>query len=156
MRTGSSIHTPFIGVRNNERRSSGLGANHEILGCLHPGLALAAGTFSGSDMPTREEMSRKIRADLDARGLAPDDAHFAFVLQALEDMNQGVADLDDELADMAARLAWLANAPTWVNRREPGEFDAFVVARLSECETARAALRTRWERHRVEAAQPPP
>jgi hypothetical protein len=38
-------------------------------------------------MPTREEVSRKIRADLAARGLAPDDAHFAFVLQALEDMN---------------------------------------------------------------------
>ena len=120
------------------------------------GLAFGAGVFCRGDMPTREETSRKIRADLAARGLAPDDAHFAFVLQALEDMNQGVADLDDELADMAARLVWLANAPTWVNRREPREFDAFVAARLIECETAMAALRTRWERHRVEAAQPPP
>ena len=48
-------------------------------------------------MPTREETSRKIGDDLAARGLAPDDAHFAFVLQAMEDMNQGTADLDDEL-----------------------------------------------------------
>lgn len=48
-------------------------------------------------MPTREETSRKICDDLAARGLARDDAHFAFVLQAMEDMNQGTADLDDEL-----------------------------------------------------------
>lgn len=107
-------------------------------------------------MPTREEISRKIRADLAARGLAPDDKHFAFVMQALEDMNQGIADLDDELADLAAKLAWLARAPTWINRREPEEFDAFVVARLSECESAVAAIRTRWERHRAEAAKRPP
>jgi hypothetical protein len=71
-------------------------------------------------------------------------------------MNEGTADLDDELADLAARLAWLANAPTWINRREPLEFDAFVAARLSECEAAVAALRARWEHHRAEAAQRPP
>ena len=100
-------------------------------------------------------MSRKIRADLAACGFAPDDARFAFVLRALEDMNQGVADLDDELADLATRLTWLAKAPTWVNRREPDEFDAFVAARLGECETALTALRARWEHYRAEAAQRP-
>lgn len=104
-------------------------------------------------MPTREETSRKIQAELAARGLATDDAHYAFVLQTLEDMNEGVADLDDELADLAKKLAWLAGAPTWVNVREPAEFDAFVVARLSECEVAVAAIRARWARHRAEGAQ---
>ena len=27
-------------------------------------------------------------------------------------MNEGIADVDDELAEVAARLAWLARAPT--------------------------------------------
>ncbi|MDP3071119.1 MAG: hypothetical protein Q8N18_12585 [Opitutaceae bacterium] len=107
-------------------------------------------------MPTREEISRKIRDDLAARGLAPDDAHFAFVLQAMEDMNQGTADLDDELADLASRLAWLANAPTWLNRRDLAEFDPFVVARLSDCEAALSAIRARWEQHRTEAPKSAP
>lgn len=101
-------------------------------------------------MPTREEMSRKIRQDLAARGVTPVDPSYDFVLGALEDMNNGVADLDDELADLAARLTWLARAPTWINQRPLDEFDAFVNARLAECEAGLAAMRARWERHGTE------
>lgn len=107
-------------------------------------------------MPTREETSRKIRADLAARGHAPDDAHFAFVLQAMEDMNQGTADLDDELADLAVRLQWLAAAPTWLNRRVPEEFDLFVIERLKDCEAALSTIRARWHQHRAEAPKRAP
>jgi hypothetical protein len=103
-------------------------------------------------MATREETSRKIRADLAARGLDPDDPHYAFALQALEDMNEGTADLDDELDDLSQRLAWLADSPTWLNRREPAEFDGFVAARLDECERSLAAIRARWDGHRADAA----
>ena len=107
-------------------------------------------------MPTREEISRKIRANLAARGLAPGDVHFAFVLQAMEDMNHGTADLDDELADLAARLHWLAAAPTWLNRRVPDEFEPFVIARLNDCEAALSAIRARWQQHRAEAPKRAP
>ena len=61
---------------------------------------------------------------------------YEFVLDSLEVMNAGVADLDDELADVAAPLAWLTQAPTWINRRNPDEFDAFVDSKLMECERA--------------------
>ena len=107
-------------------------------------------------MPTREETSRKIRADLAARGLASGDMHLAFVLQAMEDMNQGTADLDDELADLAERLQWLAAAPTWLNRRVPDEFDPFVIARFNDCEAALSAIRARWQQHRPEAPKRAP
>ncbi len=107
-------------------------------------------------MPTREETSRKIRADLAARGVVPGDAHLAFVLQAMEDMNHGTADLDDELADLAARLQWLAAAPTWLNRRVPDEFDPFVIARLNDCEAALSAIRARRREHRAEAPKRAP
>lgn len=70
-------------------------------------------------------------------------------------MCSGVADLDDELADKAVRLTWLAQAPTWVNRRVPHEFDAFVDSQIAECETAIAAVRARWEAHRNEPRHTP-
>lgn len=101
-------------------------------------------------MATREEISRKIRRDLEDRGLTPDDPTYEFALQSMETMNEGVADLDDELGDIAERLAWLAQAPTWVNRREPNQFVAFVDARLSECEATLAVVRARWEKHCAE------
>ena len=103
-------------------------------------------------MPTREQVSRKIRQDLTDRGVLPGDPLYTFVLLALEDMNSGVADLDDEVADIAGRLAWLAQAPTWINRRELDQFDAFVDAKLAECEATLAAVRERWEKHEAEKA----
>lgn len=103
-------------------------------------------------MPTREEVRIQMLHEFTARGLHPSDPSYAFALQALGDMNEGMADLDDELADIAARLRWLAQAPTWLNQRKPEEFDAFVVAKLAECETVLAQIRQRWEQHRCEAA----
>ena len=75
---------------------------------------------------------------------------YEFVLDSLELMNAGIADIDDELADVASRLAWLAQAPTWVNRRSPDEFDAFVDSKLMQCERTLTAVRNRWETHRKE------
>ncbi len=99
-------------------------------------------------MPTREEVSGQIRRDLAARGVTPSDPLYEFVLESMEVMNRGMADLDDELADLATRLDWLANAPTWINQREISEFDRFVEAKLDECETGLAAIRHRWKKHR--------
>ncbi len=107
-------------------------------------------------MATREEMSRRIRQDLAARGVTPADPCYEFALPALEDMNRGVADLDDELAVIAAHLSWLAQAPTWVNRRTLDELDAFVNAQIAACEEGLAAVRARWERHRTEEVPPRP
>lgn len=101
-------------------------------------------------MPTREEMSRKIRQDLAARGVTPADLSYEFVLLALEDMNNGVADLDDELDAIARQLAWLAQAPTWINRRELDQFEAFVNSKLAECDATLAAVRARWGKHQAE------
>ncbi len=101
-------------------------------------------------MATREEMSRRIRQDLTDRGVSPADPFYEFVLESMETMNQGVADLDDELADIAGRLVWLAQAPTWINRRELDQFDAIVDAKLAECEATLAAVRERWEKHQAE------
>ena len=101
-------------------------------------------------MPTREEISVKILRDLAERGVTPADPMYEFALESLEAMNAGVADLDDELADIAARLAWLAQTPTWVNRRTPDEFDAFVDSKVAECERSLAAVRARWDTHRQE------
>lgn len=102
-------------------------------------------------MPTREEISVKIQRDFADRGLDPGDPIHAFALESLESFNRGVADLDDELADIAARLEWLATAATWMDCRAPGEFEAFVVAKLSQCDTAIGAIRSRWEQHLNEA-----
>lgn len=101
-------------------------------------------------MATREEMSPKIRQDLAARGVTPADPSYEFVLLALEDTNNGGADLDDELADIAGRLAWLALVLTWTNRREFDQFEAFVNAKFAECEASLAAVRTRWGKHQAE------
>lgn len=101
-------------------------------------------------MATREEVSSQIRRDLVARGVTPSDPMYEFMLQSMEVMNAGVADLDDEVADIAARLAWLAQAPTWVNRRTPDEFDVFVDSKLIECERMLVAVRARWGTHRRE------
>ncbi|MDP3073637.1 MAG: hypothetical protein Q8N18_25360 [Opitutaceae bacterium] len=101
-------------------------------------------------MATREEISRKIRQDLADRGVTPGDPTYEFALQSMETMNQGVADLDDELGDIAGRLAWLAQAPTWINRRELDQFEAFVDSKLIECEATLAAVRARWEKHQAE------
>lgn len=107
-------------------------------------------------MPTREEVSGQIRRDLAARGVTPSDPIYEFALDSLELMNAGVADFDDELDDMAARLAWLAHAPTWVNRRGLDEFDAFVDSKLMECGRAMAAVCSRWEMHKKEHARTTP
>jgi hypothetical protein len=98
-------------------------------------------------MPTREQVSRSIQDALAAGGLAPTDSKYAFVLHAMEDMNHGVADLDDELAASAEQLAWLARAPTWTNQRPAAEFATFVETKLAECEAALVHLRKRWEEH---------
>jgi hypothetical protein len=98
-------------------------------------------------MPTREEISGKIRRDLAERGVTPSDPLYEFLIESMEAMNLGMADLDDELADLATRLDWLANTPTWINQREIAEFDRFVAAKLGECETALVAIRHRWENH---------
>lgn len=107
-------------------------------------------------MATREEMSRKIRQDLADRGITSVDPGFQFALLALEDMNQGVADLDDELADIAARLSWLAQAPTWINSRKLEEFDSFVDAQITACDAGLTAVRARWGRHRTEQVRERP
>lgn len=98
-------------------------------------------------MPTREEISGKIRRDLAEHGVTPADPIYEFVLESMETMNRGMADLDDELADLATRLDWLANTPTWINQRDIAEFDCFVEAKLGECETALAAIRHRRKKH---------
>jgi hypothetical protein len=84
------------------------------------------------------------------RGVTPADPGYGFVLLALDDMNNGVADLDDEIADIVGRLAWLAQVPTWINRRELDEFEGFVDSKLTECEATLAAVRARWEKHQAE------
>lgn len=101
-------------------------------------------------MPTREQISEKIRRDLQECGLIPSDPHHAFVLDALETMNSGMADLDDELVALAERIEWLAQAATWVNQRPVDEFDPFVESQLARCERALARVRSRWEQHRNE------
>ena len=106
-------------------------------------------------MATREEMSREIRQDLAARGVTPADPSYEFVLLALEYMNNGVADLDDELGDIASQLAWLAQTPTWINRRELDQFEAFVDSKLTECEANLASVRARWEKHQAEKSIAP-
>ncbi len=106
-------------------------------------------------MPTRDEMRKKIERDLRDRGVTPSDPRYDFVRQTMEDMNQGMADLDDELASVAEQLQWLANAPTWVNVRKPEEFDRFVEVKIAECEAALAALKQRWEKHKKEPKLPP-
>lgn len=106
-------------------------------------------------MPTREEISGKIRRDLAERGVTPADPIYEFVLESMETMNRGLADLDDELADLAMRLEWLASAPAWINHREIAEFDCFVEAKLGECETALAAIRHRWKKHQGAARVAP-
>lgn len=98
-------------------------------------------------MPTRDEISRDIRRKLDDSSLPSDTPLHSFVLQAMEDMNHGMADLDDELASLAARLSWLATVPTWTNERPIGEFTGYVEARLSDCEAALVLVRRRWEKH---------
>lgn len=100
-------------------------------------------------MPTRETISPQIRQDLADRGMSPDDPVYQFVLESMETMNNGVADLDDELADIAGRLAWLARAPTWTNRRVPDQFDVFVNAKLVECEASLTDVRVRWKKHQA-------
>lgn len=101
-------------------------------------------------MPTREQVSFKIRQDLTDRGVLLGDSFYEFVLESMEMMNHGVADLDDEVADIAGRLACLAQAPTWINRRDLDQFGAFVYAKLAECEATLAAVRERWEKHEAE------
>lgn len=105
---------------------------------------------SQDHMPTRETISYHIRRDLADRGVRPEDPLYQFVLESVETMNNGVADLDDELADIAGRLAWLARAPTWTNRRVPDQFDAFVSDKLGQCEASLTDVRVRWKRHQAE------
>ena len=106
-------------------------------------------------MPTREQASLQFRQNLADRGVTPADPIYGFVLESMEAMNHGVADLDDELADIVRRLAWLAQAPTWVNQSDLDQFEAFVNAKLAECETAVAAVRARWEKHQAEKRMTP-
>lgn len=101
-------------------------------------------------MPTREEISIKIRRELAERGVAPSDPLYEFVLDSMEAMNRGMADLDYELADLAGRIAWLAQVPTWINQRPLDQFDAFVDAQLLHCEAALVLVRARWEKYRSE------
>ena len=98
-------------------------------------------------MPTRKEISGKIRRDIAEHGVPPADPMYEFALLATEDMN-GVADLDDELACIADRITCLEQTPTWVKRRMPDEFDVFLDSRLAECETALTLIRHRWKQHR--------
>lgn len=105
-------------------------------------------------MPTRREVSRSIQQTLEAHGLSPSDPRYAFTRQTLEDLNNGTADLDDELASIAEQLAWLLHAPTWLNERPVEEFTPFVEAKLVECERSLALLRQRWEQHLREQSTP--
>lgn len=110
-------------------------------------------------MPTRAEVSRSIQQTLEAHGLSPSDPRYAFTRQTLEDLNNGTADLDDELAAIAEQLTWLLHAPTWLNERPAEEFPRFVEAKLAECERSLALLRQRWEQHlreQASAVTPPP
>lgn len=102
-------------------------------------------------MPTREQVSHDIRQQLAGRNYPPGDPLHAFALQAMEDMNGGLADLDDELAFLADRLSWLAQVPTWINQRPAAEFEDFVTAKLDECDAALRLVRERWQKHQQEA-----
>lgn len=105
-------------------------------------------------MPTRREVSRSIQETLEAHGLSPSDPRYGFTRQTLEDLNNGTADLDDELASIAEQLVWLLHAPTWLNERPAEEFTPFVESKLAECERSLALLRQRWEQHLRESASP--
>lgn len=107
-------------------------------------------------MPTRTEVSRSIQQTLEAHGLTPSDPRYAFTRQTLEDLNNGTADLDDELASLAEQLAWLLGTPTWLNERPVEEFTPFVESKLAECERSLSLLRQRWEQHQRESATPLP
>lgn len=96
-------------------------------------------------MPTREETSAKIDRDLAERGMTKEDPRYGFVRQTMEDMNHGMADLDDELEALAERIHWLLNAPTWLGERPSGQFEHFVEEKLDACERDLAALRQRWK-----------
>lgn len=106
-------------------------------------------------MPTREQISEKIRRDLCECGVNPGDPNHDFVLSALEAMNGGMADLDDELTDLAERIEWLAQAATWINQRPVKEFDAYVQSQIIRCELALGTVRARWEKHQTEARVEP-
>lgn len=103
-------------------------------------------------MPTRREVSHSIQETLEAHGLSPSDPKYAFTRQTLEDLNNGTADLDDELASIAEQLAWLLHAPSWLNERPIEEFTGFVESKIAECERSLALLRQRWEHHQREQA----
>lgn len=107
-------------------------------------------------MPTRREVSLSIQETLEAHGLCPSDPKYAFTRQTLEDLNNGTADLDDELAAIAEQLTWLLHAPTWLNDRPVEEFTPFVESKLSECERTLSLLRQRWEEHQREQAPTSP
>lgn len=107
-------------------------------------------------MPTRAEVSRSIQQTLEAHCLIPIDPRYAFTRQTLEDLNNGTADLDDELASIAEQLTWLLHAPTWLNERPAAEFTPFVESKMSECERTLSLLRQRWEQHQREQAPTPP
>lgn len=103
-------------------------------------------------MPTREQVRARLEEVIAQHGTDTADPLRRFALQAMEDMNQGMADVDDELADIAVRLGWLADAPTWVNERPLVEFGPFVEGQLIACEAALARIRGRWREHQSEAA----
>ncbi|MBP6865172.1 MAG: hypothetical protein KBC32_07845 [Candidatus Didemnitutus sp.] len=107
-------------------------------------------------MPTRHEVSHSIQQTLEAHGLSPSDPRYALTRQTLEDLNNGTADLDDELASIAEQLTWLLGAPTWLNERPVEEFTPFVESKLSECERTLSLLRQRWEQHQRERAPTAP
>lgn len=106
-------------------------------------------------MPTRREVSQSIQQTLEAHGLSPSDPRYAFTRETIEDLNNGTADLDDELASIAEQLAWLLHAPTWLNERPAKEFTAFVETKLAECKRSLALIRRRWDQHQREQAATP-
>lgn len=102
-------------------------------------------------MPTRDQIRAQLRKDFPGEIRDPTQAS---ALQALEELNQTTADLDDELAGLAERLSWLARVPLWVNQRKPGLFAPFVDRTLIQCEWGLHLIRQRWERHQQEPQEP--
>lgn len=92
-------------------------------------------------MPTREEYSREIK---ERRGAAGDERQGTALEQVMEQLNGAVAELDDELASIVEKLAWLSKV-NWTNQRPVAEFGTFVETKIGECEAQMASIRARWQ-----------
>jgi hypothetical protein len=91
-------------------------------------------------MPMEKEGSREITEES-----AAGERHDATVAAQQSEQLNDLVDVDDELAALADRLAWLSDVP-WTNQRIVAEFGPFVDQKIAECESHMSAIHERWKR----------